>query len=70
MTLSANVTNVTNAIGTNTKRKSLSLNEKTYNRLAKFGHWSESADDLINRILDEREGKENISEVPSKDAVP
>jgi macrodomain Ter protein organizer (MatP/YcbG family) len=58
MTLSAKVTNVTE---TNTKRKSLSLNERTYNRLAKYGHWSESADNLINRILDEREGKENIS---------
>lgn len=55
MTLSANVTE------TNTKRKSLSLNENTYNRLAKYGHWSESADDLINRILDERESKENVS---------
>jgi hypothetical protein len=52
MTLSANVTEA------NTKRKSLSLNEKTYSRLAKYGHWSESADDLINRILNEREGKE------------
>jgi hypothetical protein len=51
MTLSANV------IETNTKRKSLSLNEKTYNRLAKYGHWSESADQLINTILDEREAR-------------
>jgi hypothetical protein len=55
MTLSANVTE------TNTKRKSLSLNDKTDNRLAKYGHWSDSADDLINRILDGRKGKENIS---------
>ena len=55
MTLSANVTE------TNTKRKSLSLNDKTDNRLAKDGHWSDSADDLISRILDGRKDKEDIS---------
>jgi hypothetical protein len=43
------------------KYKNLSISEKTYNRLAKYGHWSESADQLINRILDERDGKENVS---------
>ena len=40
------------------KYKSVSISEKTYNRLAKYGHWSESADQLINQILDQREGKE------------
>jgi hypothetical protein len=40
------------------KYKSVSISEKTYNRLAKYGHWSESADQLINRILDERDRKE------------
>lgn len=40
------------------KYKSVSISEKTYNKLAKYGHWSESADQLINRILDERDGKE------------
>jgi hypothetical protein len=40
------------------KYKSVSISEKTYNRLAKYGHWSESADQLINKILDQREGKE------------
>jgi hypothetical protein len=40
------------------KYKSVSISEKTYNRLVKYGHWSESADQLINRILDEREGKQ------------
>jgi hypothetical protein len=39
------------------KYKSVSIFEKTYNRLAKYGHWSESADQLINQILDQREGK-------------
>ena len=58
MTLS---TETTTPAETNSRRKTLSLNEKTYNRLAKYGHWSESADDLINRILDERSGKENMS---------
>ena len=55
MTLSTETTE------TNLKRKTLSLSEKTYNRLAKYGRWSESGDDLINRILNEREGKENVS---------
>ena len=45
----------------NSKRKTISLTEKTYNRLSKVGKWSESADDLLNRILDEKEKKE-ISE--------
>jgi hypothetical protein len=44
------------------KYKSVSISEKTYNRLARYGHWSESADQLINRILDEQDGKENVSE--------
>ena len=56
MTLSTNITDTTNEA--NTKRRVISLSKKTYNRLAKFGRWSESADDIINRILDEREGKE------------
>ena len=55
MTFSVNTTETENP---NLKRKTLSLNEKTYNRLAKYGHWSESADQLINRILNEREDKE------------
>jgi hypothetical protein len=56
MTLSTNITDTTNEA--NTKRRVISLSKKTYNRLAKFGRWAESADDIINRILDEREGKE------------
>ena len=56
MTLSTNITDTTNEA--NSKRRVISLSKKTYNRLAKFGRWSESADDIINRILDEREGKE------------
>jgi hypothetical protein len=56
MTLSTNITDTTNEA--TTKRRVISLSERTYNRLAKFGRWSESADDLINRILNEREGKE------------
>ena len=59
MTLSTNITDTTNEA--TTKRRVISLSEKTYNRLVKFGRWSESADDLINRILDERSGKENVS---------
>jgi hypothetical protein len=56
MTLSTNITDTTNEA--NSKRRVISLSKKTYNRLAKFGRWSESADDIINRILGEREGKE------------
>jgi hypothetical protein len=55
MTYSTNVTETENP---NLRRKTLSLSEKTYDRLAKYGHWSESADQLINRILNERESKE------------
>jgi hypothetical protein len=40
------------------KYKNPSISEKTHNRLAKYGQWSEGADQLINRILNEREGKE------------
>jgi len=40
------------------KYKFVSISEKTYNRLAKYGHWSERTNQLSNRILDGREGKE------------
>ena len=54
MTLSTETTE------TNLKRKTLSLSEKTYNRLAKYGRWSESGDDLINRIKQTAEPKADL----------
>jgi CRISPR/Cas system-associated protein endoribonuclease Cas2 len=42
----------------NGNRRTLSVTDKTFKRLAKHGKWNESADDLINRILSEREKRE------------
>ena len=58
MTLLANATKYHSLENDNSKRKTISLTEKTYNRFSQFGKWGESADDLLNKILDEKEGKE------------
>jgi predicted CopG family antitoxin len=49
----------TNESLTETKRKTITLDEETYKRLGKVGTFGESFDNLINRILDEREGKKS-----------
>jgi hypothetical protein len=49
------MTELSNVVESEKNRKSLSIMKETYDRLSKHGHWSESADHLINRLLDERE---------------
>lgn len=44
-----------NVVESEKNRKTLSITNETYCRLASVGIWSESADHLINRLLDERE---------------
>jgi hypothetical protein len=42
----------------NGNRRTLSVTDKTFQRLAKHAKWNESAGDLITRILSEREKRE------------
>jgi hypothetical protein len=43
-------------------KKNITVSSKTYNRLVAIGRFSDRTfDHLIGRLLDEREGKENIS---------
>jgi predicted CopG family antitoxin len=42
----------------NKKYHSLSISKKTYNELSRCGRWGESTDELISRLLKERNGTE------------
>jgi hypothetical protein len=55
--LSNNIILETNTNSTKNKKKTktLSITNETYERLAAYGHWSENANELINRLLDNAE---------------
>ena len=38
-------------------RKNINLNEETYDRLKTYGKFGESFDDLLNRLMDNMDGK-------------
>jgi predicted CopG family antitoxin len=38
-------------------RKNINVGEATYNRLRDFGKFGESFDDLLNRLMDNMDGK-------------